>query len=101
MAEKSFIKNTSITLVTRIVSLGLGIVISILLARILGPENRGIYALIILIPSFAFMFSNMGINSSTVFYMGKGTYPPHKVAGMRWACVFPFHGNGNNGPAHC
>ena len=81
MAEKSFLKNTSITLMTRVISLALGIVISILLARILGPENRGIYALVILIPSFAFMFSNMGINSSTVFFLGKGTYPATKVAG--------------------
>jgi len=77
----SFLRGTSITLISRIINLAIGIVISILLARILGPDGRGIYALAILIPSFAFIFANLGLNSSTIYFLGKKKYSPQQIAG--------------------
>ena len=79
--KSNFIKGTAITFTTRILNLLIGIVVSIMLARLLGPEGRGIYALAILIPSFAVIFTNWGITSASVYYLGKKKYPPQLVAG--------------------
>lgn len=79
--KTSFLKATSITLVTRVINLCIGILVSILLARLLGPEQRGIYALALLIPSFAAMFTGVGLGPSTIYFLGKKKYPPQTIAG--------------------
>jgi len=77
----NFAKSTTITFFTRMANLVIGVIISILLARMLGPDGRGIYALAILIPSLAFIFTNLGINSSTVYFLGRKKYSPQVIAG--------------------
>ncbi len=79
--KNSFIKGTSITLAARLSNLAIGIIISILLARLLGPDGRGVYALVALIPALAFAFGNLGIASSSVYFTGKGTYDHGTIAG--------------------
>lgn len=79
--KTSFLKATSITLITRVVNLCIGILVSILLARLLGPELRGVYALALLIPSFAAMFTGVGLGPSTIYFLGKKKYPPQTIAG--------------------
>ena len=54
---KTFIKNTSITFMTRILQLILGVGISIIIARVLGPEGKGIYSLAILLSALLITFS--------------------------------------------
>jgi O-antigen/teichoic acid export membrane protein len=77
----SFSKNTAITFITQILNLVLGIMTSIIIARILGPEGKGIYTLAILLPWFVIVISNLGIGPATVFYMGKGKYSLRKILG--------------------
>ena len=78
---KTFIKNTSITFMTRILQLILGVGISIIIARVLGPEGKGIYSLAILLSALLITFSQFGISSASVFYIGRKKYPIKEVLG--------------------
>ena len=57
---------------------GLNIIISllnsVLVARGLGVEGRGEYALVILLPTLVLTFTSLGITSSTVYHVAKNKY---------------------------
>jgi O-antigen/teichoic acid export membrane protein len=69
-----FIKNTILTFSTQIITVILGLVSSIIIARILGPEGRGAYSLLILVPTMLSTIGNLGIGIANVYYGGKGKY---------------------------
>ena len=69
-----FRRDFAVTLMGQVGVLGLGVVSSVLAARLLGPQGRGELAAIILWPTFlAFLFS-MGNTQSIVFHTGKRRY---------------------------
>ncbi|WP_202079432.1 flippase [Caldalkalibacillus salinus] len=74
MANSTFLKNSFLTFTRNIVVITLGLLTTVLIARILGPEKQGMYALIILLPNMLMTFMNLGISSSTVYYIGKRKY---------------------------
>jgi len=69
-----FTQNALVTIITQTSSFLFGLGTSIIIARILGPEGKGIYSLAILLPSFLVYFSHLGIGHATVFYLGKRKY---------------------------
>ena len=77
----TFTKNTLITIVTQGLTFVFGIGISVIIARILGPEGRGIYSLAILLPSFLVYFTSFSIGQASIFYLGKRRYSPKEVFG--------------------
>lgn len=76
-----FTKNTLITFVTRVLTAVFGIIITIIIARALGAEGQGIYSLAVLLPNTLFTFALFGINTSTIFYIGKKKYSPPEIFG--------------------
>lgn len=56
-----------------LVALAVGLGLSILLARILGPDGNGKYAVAILLPSLLSNFLNLGIGPANVYYVGRGS----------------------------
>jgi O-antigen/teichoic acid export membrane protein len=52
----------------------LGLFTSAIIARGLGAEGRGIYALALLLPNFIIVFLSMGVGSATVYYVARGEY---------------------------
>ncbi len=76
-----FTKNTTITFLVRILNLIIGLVTSIVIARNLGPNGKGIYSLVILLPTLIVNFTNIGIGPATVYYIGKGKYSYEKIFG--------------------
>ena len=74
MRAARFAKDTLFILGTKIGNLIVGVVFSILLARVLGPENKGIYSLTILFSSLFVTFLNFGLGPATVFFAAKGEY---------------------------
>ena len=76
-----FTKDNLITFITQIFSLIFGLGTSIIIARVLGPEGKGIYALAILLPATLIMFCNFGIAQASVFYIGKRKYRPEEIFG--------------------
>lgn len=76
-----FTKATAITVAARILNLIFGIGTSVILARLLGPEGKGIYTLAMLLPSLIVIFANLGIGPATVYYVAKGRYPRQEILG--------------------
>ena len=64
MKFKSVIQNVGANLLITI----FGLIGSIILARWLGPTQRGIFAAIILIPSILQYFVNFGLSSATIYF---------------------------------
>lgn len=65
-----FIKDTLITFTTNIITVILSIVVAIVIARVLGPEGKGAYSLIILVPTLLALLGNLGIGIANVYFGG-------------------------------
>jgi len=81
MGNGQFVRGTTVTFISGILSLLLGIGTSVILARVLGPEGRGIYALAILLPSLIVTFGNLGIGPATVYYVARGEFRRQEILG--------------------
>ena len=79
--DGEFAKNTAITILSRILTFITGIALSIVIARALGPQGKGIYSLAILFPSLIVTFTNLGIGSATIYYIGQRKYSLKEVLG--------------------
>lgn len=76
-----FTKNTTITLLARILNLVIGVATSVIIARLLGPEGKGIYSLAILFPTLITTFTNIGVAPATVYYIGQEKYSCREILG--------------------
>lgn len=81
MNSAVFTKNTAITFFTRVVTGVFGILATVIIARTLGPEGQGIYSLAIMFSYILLIFTAMGINPASVFFIGKKKYSPQEVLG--------------------
>jgi O-antigen/teichoic acid export membrane protein len=82
----SFAKNTVIVFVSRIFQFIFALCVSVIIARALGPEKQGIYSLAILLPMFLITFTNFGIGSATIFYIGRRKYSLKEILSMNVIC---------------
>ncbi len=77
----NFKNNVSLTFSSNIFKFLIGIGTSAILARALGPEGKGLYALSLLLPALLITFSNMGIGPSTIYFTSKKTYSLKAIYG--------------------
>lgn len=66
-----FIRKVAETFATRMLQIGIGLITTILIARILGPEGRGFYAVASTISSIGVQFGNLGLQASNTYYVAK------------------------------
>jgi O-antigen/teichoic acid export membrane protein len=66
----SLIWNILTTLSARLLTLTLALISSIILARMLGPEGRGVFALVLLLPELARSFALLGFEQANAVYAG-------------------------------
>lgn len=83
-----FTKDTIFTFVIRVFNLVLATISSIIVARSLGPEGKGIYSAAVLLPPLLLAFTNPGIGSAAVYFIGRKKYSPKEVFGSH--VVFSF-----------
>lgn len=57
---------------TRVTQFLIGFVTSFLMARLLGPDGRGVYYLVVLTPSMLFALGQFGLPSAVSFFAGRG-----------------------------
>jgi len=67
-----FQRNASYLLGLRVVTVGAGMVASVVVARFLGAEGKGILHLVFLLPRLIVGFGGLGIRSSAVYFGGRG-----------------------------
>ena len=72
--SKTFITSTILTLSRQITSILLGLLSTIIIARVLGPEGNGMYQLIVLLPTTLNTLLNLGFGTSSVYYIGQKRY---------------------------
>lgn len=94
-------KNTLLTLSRQMLAAVIQLLTVIIIARQLGPEGNGLYAMAILLPSMLVTFLNFGVGPATVFYIGRGELSPElalranlslgtKVILLTILCVLPL-----------
>jgi len=71
LRSSRFTRDFAVTLLGQIGVLALGVVSSVLAARLLGPQGRGELAAIILWPMLLIFLFSIGMNQSIVFHTGK------------------------------
>lgn len=87
-----FTKNTLITFAVKIATIALFAAITIVIARVLGPEEQGIYSLAVLLPTFLLTFNNFGISQASVYYIAKRKYAPREIFGNNILFTFLISG---------
>lgn len=65
------VKDIITTVLTRGVTLFGGFLISVLLARFLGAEGRGIVTVIFLVPTLMFTIADLGVRQATAYFVGQ------------------------------
>ncbi len=73
------IKDSIITFSSRILIMILGIIPGIIIARVLGPEGKGEFALLLLVTYFFYAFFKGGVEVANVYYVSSKSYSPKEV----------------------
>lgn len=69
--HSEFIRKIAETFATRVSLIGMGMFTSVIVARILGPEGWGHYAVATAIGAFGVQFGNMGLHASNSYYVAR------------------------------
>lgn len=72
-------KDSTYNLIRQGWAISLGLVVSILLARGLGKEARGILTITLLLPELLITLFNLGIGPATIYYISRGQWSPQQA----------------------
>ena len=78
----SLFRTSLSVLATEAAAVPLGLANSILLARCLSTEDRGIYALAVTLSFVVIQLSQLGWGNSSIYQLRRGLIPPPRVAGI-------------------
>ena len=74
-----FVGHVNVVFLTYVTNAVLALGVQVLLARALGTDGRGAYALFLLTASITQAVLSLGLNVSSVYYLSKGAYPLSRV----------------------
>lgn len=81
MVRRSFLKDVTGVIFSRIFLIVAGLLISVILSRKLGPAGFGIYSAILVIPLVVVSFAQLGIRASSIFHIGQKRYEQGEITG--------------------
>jgi len=70
-ARSDFFRKAAETYLVRMTVIGLGVGISVMVARTLGPEGRGLYAVAASLGAIGVQFGNLGLHSSNIYHVSR------------------------------
>ena len=79
MARRRFIRDVIGVFNSNVFSIIAGLLASIILARVLGPDKYGIFTALIIIPMIVVSLTHLGIRGSAIFHVGKGKYDRNEL----------------------
>lgn len=87
-------RNISLTLMRQLLAALAQFLLIVLVARALGPEGNGYYAMAILLPSLLNNFLNFGVGSATVYYVSRCDYSAREamLGNLRLALIVSIIG---------
>lgn len=71
LSSSDFARGVTATFITRILLLGAGLATTVVVARSLGPEGRGLYAVALTIATLGVQLGNLGLHASNTYYVAK------------------------------
>lgn len=71
MGKKSVVYNSVLTVFRQVAGIVIGMLSAMIIARTLGVDGQGKYALVILLPNMFYTLFNLGVSPATVYYIGK------------------------------
>jgi O-antigen/teichoic acid export membrane protein len=71
---KDFTKEIGTVFLSNVIGIFTGFAVGIIISRILGPEGKGVYSSILVIPIIFINISLLGTRQSTIFLIGKKTF---------------------------
>lgn len=74
------VKDTAGIFGTRMLVSAMGVVVGVILARWLGPYDRGVLALVLLASATVVTLTKLGISQATVYYVNRQQAPVDKIA---------------------
>jgi O-antigen/teichoic acid export membrane protein len=77
--SKSIFEEILFFLLSNFIAAIIGILTSIVIARILGPEKKGIITAALVIPNLILFISTLGIRQSIIFFTGKKKFQDHEI----------------------
>lgn len=92
--RSEFIRQVGETFATRVLLIGIGLITTVIVARILGPEGRGLYAVAMAVSSIGVQFGNLGLHASNTYYVAKDRGLLPKLVGNTLMVSFCFGGLG-------
>jgi O-antigen/teichoic acid export membrane protein len=78
-AEKSIIGEVSGVFTSNIVTVVIGFASAVILSRVLGPELKGIYASLLVVPGMIASFAALGTRQSSIYHIGKKIFTNSQV----------------------
>ena len=89
LKASTFIRHISVTFVTKIAIIIIGFTSSVITARYLGPEGKGILAVLITITGIATQFGNFGLHSSNTYFVAHDKAKLTKIiSNTLWVSIF-------------
>lgn len=87
-------RNISMTLARQLLAAGAQFLTVVLIARQLGPQGNGYYAMAILVPTLLARFLNFGVGPATVYHVGRGDFGARQAAreNLRMALIVAVAG---------
>jgi O-antigen/teichoic acid export membrane protein len=86
----SVLKSSFEVFLMRIWGAVVGLVVSIIIARFLGPEGKGMYSLLLLVPTLLVTFGNGGLQTSNVYFYGRKLGSAKQLAANSIWAAFVF-----------
>jgi hypothetical protein len=71
LAGSDFVRKAAETYATRIAGIAVGFVTSVIVARLLGPEGRGQFAIAVALSAIGVQFGNLGLATSNTYFVSK------------------------------
>lgn len=94
IVSSDFIRKVGETFITRICLIGIGLATSVIVARALGPEGRGLYAVAATIGAIGVQFGNLGLHASNTYYVARDKTILPALIGNTIVVSFVFGGVG-------
>jgi O-antigen/teichoic acid export membrane protein len=69
--SSDFVRKVMETYATRVLLIGVGLVTSVAIARMLGPTGRGLYAVAAATGTLGVQFGNMGLHAANVYFVAR------------------------------
>lgn len=79
MKQRNTTMDIMMTFLTKIVYLGGSFIISVVLARLLGTEGKGIVTALFVMPNILISLADMGVRQSAAYYIGQKKYTVQEV----------------------